>query len=103
MPWIITKDFIADPNAPQPSNANAVGMIGPSHAKLTAEEIIHHPQGRKYRMKDDDGEVYYEGVMVVTPEDGDDAEFRPLDDFGTPNAGATDIEYQQKHGGWETL
>jgi hypothetical protein len=100
MPWTITKDYIADPAARQPSNANAVGMVGPHDATLTAEQIIAHPQGRKFRMKDGDGEVYYEGVMVLTDDDGDEAEFRPLDDFGKPNAGATDIEYQRDDGSW---
>lgn len=103
MPWTITKDFIADPAARQPLNANAAGMVGPRNARLTAEQIIAHPQGRKFRMKDGDGEVYYEGVMVITGDDGDEAEFRPLDDFGTPNAGATDIEYQRADGTWEVI
>ncbi len=103
MPWTITKDFIADPDARQPSNANAVGMVGPRNAKLTAAEIIAHPQGRTFRMKDGDGEVYYEGIMVITDDDGDEAEFRPLDDFGKPNAGATDIEYQRADGSWEMI
>jgi hypothetical protein len=103
MPWTITKDFIADPAARQPSNANAVGMVGPRNAKLTAEEILRHPQARRFRMRDDDGELYYEGVMVVTPEDGEEAEFSPLSDFGSPNAGATSIEYQGPDGIWEPL
>lgn len=103
MPWTITKDHLADPDAPQPSNLNAVGIVGPRNAKMTAEEIIQHPQGRRFRMKDDDGEVYYEGIMVVTPEDGDEGEFRPLWDFGMPNAGATTIEYEGPDGSWKVL
>lgn len=103
MPWTIIADHIADPTAAQPSNANAVGMVGPRDAKLTADEIIRQPQARRFRMKDDDGELYYEGVLVVMPEDGGEAEFRPLDDFGTPNAGATIIEYQRPDGTWEPL
>lgn len=103
MPWTITKDYIADPNAPKPSNANAVGIVGPRTAKLTAEQITSHPQARRFRMRDDDGELYYEGVMVILPEDGDEVEFRPLTDFGTPNAGATSIEYQRQDGTWEPL
>lgn len=103
MPWTITKDFIADANAPKPSNQNAVGMVGPRNATLTAEKIIDHPQGRKFRMKDDDGEMYYEGTMVIVPEDGDEGEFRPLSDFGGPNAGATSIEYQRADGLWELI
>ena len=103
MPWTITQDFIADPNAPKPSNANSVGIVGPRNTKLTAEQITSHPQAQRFRMRDDDGELYYEGVMVALPEDGDEAEFRPLSDFGTPNAGATSIEYQREDGTWESL
>jgi hypothetical protein len=103
MPWIITKDYIADPTAPKGTNANAVGIVGPRSAKLTAEQILNHPQGKRFRMRDDDGELYYEGIMVVTPEDGDEAELRPLDDFGTPNAGATSIEYRQPDGSWQMV
>jgi hypothetical protein len=103
MPWIVTKDLIADPTVRQPSNVNAVGMVGPRTAKMTADEILNHPQGQKFRMKDDDGEVYYEGIMVITADDGDEAEFRPLDDFGRPNAGATDIEYLRPDGSWELI
>lgn len=103
MPWTITKDHIADEAALHPSNFNAVGMVGPRSARLNAQQIIEHPQGRKFRMKDDDGELYYEGVMLVMPEDGEEAEFRPLDDFGMPNAGATTIEYQRPDGSWEKV
>ena len=103
MPWVITKDLIGDASAPQPSNLYAVGMVGPRGAKLTAEEIASHPQGRRFRIRDDDGELYYEGIMVVAPEDGEDAGFRPLWDFGMPNAGATAIEYQRPDGKWEAL
>lgn len=102
MPWTITKDHIADPEARQPSNANAVGMVGPRGATLTADEIVAHPKGRKFRIKDGDGELYYEGVSVIT-DDGDEDEFGPLDDFGRPNAGATDIEYQRADGSWEAI
>lgn len=103
MPWTITRDYIADETAPQPSNSNAVGMVGPRGAKLTATQIIEHPQAQKFRIKDYDGEMYYEGVMVITPEDGEQSAFRPLDDFGRPNAGATVIEYQRPDGTWKTL
>jgi hypothetical protein len=103
MPWTITKDYIADPSAPKPSNVNAVGVVGPRNAKLTADEIICHPQARRVRIKDDDRALYYEGYMVVLPEDGDEAECRPLSDFGTPNAGATIIAYQRDDGTWEMM
>jgi hypothetical protein len=40
-------------------------------------------------MKDDDGITYYEGEIY-----GDYDGFEPLDDFGTPNAGAVSIWYK---------
>ena len=103
MPWTITKDFIAEPDAPQPSNRNAVGVVGPRGAKLTAAQIVSHPEARRFRMKDDDGELYYDGLTVIAAADGEEAEFHPLWDVGTPNAGATSIEYQRPDGTWEPL
>lgn len=81
--WTITKDHIADPKAKPGTNANAVGIVGPRSAKMTHEQIKTHPKGKRFRLYDDDNELYYEGVLV-----GDD-EFAPLDQFGLPNAGAT--------------
>lgn len=49
----------------------------------------------KFRMLDDDGAVYYEGLSSSES-------FAPLDDFGGPNAGCTMIEYHN-NGKWEML
>lgn len=98
--WTITVDNFADPSAKPGTNANAVGIVGPRGAKLTKEEIVAHPEGKKFRMLDDDRVVYYEGVLV-----GDD-DFAPLDDFGAPNAGCVDIQYYCNCLGgmkWESL
>jgi len=89
--WTITKDHLAEPDAPAGTNLNAVGVVGPSAAKLTAAQIIGHPRAVRFRLFDDDGELYYEGSLV-----GDDL-FAPLDDFGTPNAGCTSIEVFDGH------
>jgi len=65
---------------------------------------------QNFRLLDDDGEIYYDGVS-------DDSEseraFDPLDDYGTPNAGCTGIQYLRNrpghppslpcYGKWETL
>ena len=79
--WTITKDYLADPDARPGTNSNAVGIVGPCAARLTAQQIIEHPDAKRFRMLDDDGEIYYEGFLV-----GGD-EFAPLDDFGEPIAG----------------
>ena len=59
--WTITKEFVSDP-----------------------EENIkfQEPRGNetlKFRLLDDDGEVYFIGVMVPT---NDEDMFEPLDEFG---------------------
>lgn len=97
MPWKITKDHIADPGAKPGTNSNAVGVMGPRSYKGDGKELT-----KKFRMLDDDGEVYYEGVCDT---DDDENALGPLDDFGTPNAGATTIQYWVggKGGGWKNL
>ena len=91
--WTITKDNIAEPIARPGTNCNAVGIVGGSRgARLTAQQIIEHPDAKRFRMLDDDGEIYYEGFLV-----GD--EFAPLDNFGEPNAGCTSIQVQE-NGAW---
>lgn len=52
-----------------------------------------------FRLLDDDGELYYEGRS-----DDNDSEraFAPLDDFGMPDSGCTDIQYI-RNGKWESL
>lgn len=92
--WTITKDYLADPLARPCTNSNAVGIVGGTRgAMLTAQQIIDHPDAKRFRMLDDDGETYYEGFLV-----GDD-EFAPLDNFGEPNAGCTSIQVQE-NGAW---
>lgn len=53
----------------------------------------------KFRITDDDGELYYEGQM--TPELADSEQIlRPIDDFATPNDGAPNLQILNK-GVWE--
>ena len=60
-----------------------VGTVGPRGA----DETITENKG-SFRMKDDDGIVYYHGEIY-----GNYDGFEPLDDFGMPNAGCTSIVY----------
>ena len=84
--WTITKDLI---------DGDAVGVSGPQGSTLTIEGIKAHPGATRFRLKDDDGEVYYEGILV-----GGEG-FEPLDDFGMPNAGCSSIELWEKaRGSW---
>lgn len=93
--WVITKDKIDD--------GERVGTVGPRSASLSKDEIVTHPARQRFRMLDDDGEVYYEGFFVDLSDEN--SGFEPLDDFGMPNAGCTEIQYWEsgKGGGWKTL
>ena len=85
MAWIITKDKLADEGM-----KSRVGTCSHNYQNTCAE-------WKPFRMLDDDGEVYYEGL--ATP----DTDFEPLDDFGMPDSGCTEIQYKNKDGEWETL
>ena len=91
MAWIIDKDFIAGKDAKPKTNCNAVGIAGPAGYEGDKEELTFH-----FRMYDDDGGLSYEGRS-------DGMNFDPLDDFGSPNAGCTYIQYKNSSGDWETL
>lgn len=100
--WMIFEDKIAEDGAPPATNANAVGMIGPSNAPLDLiREVKQARGGTKFRMLDDDGEVYYVGYLVAEDWGGED-HFGPLDDFGMPNAGCTEIQFLCDDG-WKSL
>lgn len=103
--WIIDRDHLSEESeregqkrAEPGTNDNAVGMIGPRSFEGDPEKVCVH----KFRMRDDDGVIYYSGRC--SHNDCERA-LRPLDDFGMPNAGATTIEYWQpgKGGGWKAL
>ena len=83
--WIITKDKI--------SKGKRVGTKSANYDQLSFDVLCTV----LFRMRDDDGHVYYEGK--ATP----DCEFEPLDDFGMPNDGCTEIQYKNEKGEWETL
>ncbi|MCH9837498.1 hypothetical protein K0U83_17675 [bacterium] len=84
--WAITRDLL---------DGTEKGVRGPGGCHMTVEEIKDHPNTEHFRMKDGDGEVYYEGYIVQLNEEGRYAvELAPLDDFGQPNAGCASIEYR---------
>lgn len=102
MAWIIDRDLLAEDDpasdrAKPGTNDNAVGVMGPRRYKGDGSELK-----KRFRMLDDDGTVYYEGRCDT---DHDDNALGPLDDFGTPNAGCTTIQYwvAGKGGGWKNL
>lgn len=78
MGWIITKDLI--------EFGEDDGTMGPRTISDETVKRLQAGEGKKFRMYDDDDELYYEGRVL-----GDD-EFSPLDHFGMPNAGCTRID-----------
>lgn len=93
--WLITHDHITD------DEHNDTGTTGPFNVTLTRDQIRNHPDAVAFRLYDDGGELYYEG-LYVGPDD--ETLFAPLDDFGTPNAGCTRIDLRDPvTGTWEHL
>jgi len=111
--WIITTDKLA-----KAGKKGDVGTLGPRgctealqarlEAELPADGVtplaarLPVPEGMdrvRFRMYDDDGEHYYSGTLIM---DGEAEGFEPLDDFGMPGAGCTEIRLFE-HGRWATL
>lgn len=95
--WLITRDFYAQRTGDQSS----VGTIGPSSISKDVEERLKKGEGVKFRLYDGDDELYAEGLQIEG-NSGADGSFAPLDDYGMPNWGCTDMK-QLQNGKWETL
>lgn len=91
--WEITKDYLPDPPGGR-------GDVGVRNFKVQeSEEPPRMPQ--QFRLLDDDGEVYYEGVCSsLSAVDGDTA-FGPLD-WAASHAGCTQMQYLE-NGTWLPL
>lgn len=88
--WYISIDKICDGSDEGQFNCNFRDGVN------TLERCKKMKNKVKFRMSDDDGEIYYYGYS------NDSSSFDPLDDFGMPNAGCTDIEYYED-GKWSSL
>lgn len=102
--WIITKDKIADKTEPEGTNLNAKGLTGPRTASDNDLKRLKAGEGIRFRMLDDDDEIYYYGRWLEEDDCteeyengfwGAEPEFSPLDNFGRPNAGCTEIQYDR--------
>lgn len=85
--WIITKDLISDDDEP-----SAVGKVGPHNINpaLLATLKTVPAAAVRFRMLDDDGSIYFHGLIV-----GDYDGFEPLDSYGRPSHGCTEIQYRE--------
>ena len=93
--WLITRDRLAEQDGGK--FGDAAGVSGPSNATDEQLDQLRAGKGKKFRMYDDDGEHYYDGLVL-----GDFDGFEPLDDYGRGNAGCTDIRYHVG-GKWQSL
>ncbi len=103
--WIITKDNLHEQWAKEgiadPSDKPAVGVIGPRSVPDSIVKQLKAGKGVPFKMYDDDGTLYYSGRYIGPM---DETAFAPLEDFGTPDSGATSIKYRNRDTGkWETL
>lgn len=92
--WIIDRDHLAE----QGIGDTDVATMGPRNLSPEYKNGLSQGFGTKFKMYDDDGELYYEG-RIVGSFDG----MEPLDDFGMPNAGCTMIEVQLPDGTFSRL
>ena len=75
--WTITNDLVDD--------GKKVGTASVNYDEAKAALLKH-----RFRLLDDDGEIYYEGLS----DDSDSQRaFAPLDDFGKGYAGCTEIHF----------
>lgn len=113
--WIITRDYLAEDGS-MPGGTD-VGRIGPGamsgEIQAALKEFLENIGGKRpgngnlpngatwFRMFDDDKILYYEGILIGDATD-EESGFSPLDNYGTPGAGAVRIDYYA-NGTWETL
>lgn len=98
--WVITEDHLYKSVYTDNSFDNEAGTAGPYYSPAILTNGLNDPMSDIYanayefRMYDDDGELYYTGLLATLEDEPDtDALMAPLYDFGGPNAGATRIKY----------
>ena len=93
--WIIDQDYIDE--------GGAVGIHGPSSISPKIVERLRAGEGEKFRLRDDDKILYFEG-RLIDPVGSEETAFSPLNDFGMPSYGCTIQEYfDEKESSWKIL
>jgi len=95
--WVITKDFFFQQVE---GTKSSVGIMGPSNVSKDIIKRLNNGEGIKFRLYDDDGALYVEGLQITNGDE--ESEFAPLDDYGTPNLGCTELK-QYIDGKWVIL
>lgn len=105
--WAIDRDYYEAAGSPycRIGYGQVDGQEGGSSCVTVATGLrvadIQEPV--RFRLLDDDGEVYYGGAIAASWLEGDeDRAFGPLS-FGAADAGCTEMQYRNGHGDWETL
>jgi hypothetical protein len=108
--WVITRTLLDCLDGEAGTRSAGTTLPKLMGTGKTAEEMaaIAKAEGLtlRFRMLDDDDQVYYEGYMIPFDQHNDSSDgFEPLDDFGEGNAGCTRLDYWEpgKGGGWTTL
>ena len=96
--WIITEDYVAsDLDDKYPSD---VGLTGPRNISPEIEKRLKARVSLSTDIPDD--EITDLNGTMVKFIDGEYDLTEPLDDFGTPNAGAIYLKYLDKDGKWSS-
>ncbi len=105
--WTIIRDFIADEIPLERMGIDSVPVVISGPYGATQEQLTKvMSAGVPFKIYDDDGIKYYEGRFWADDGSGSNSEdaMAPLDDYGTPNAGAVTIKYRNPDTGkWDTL
>jgi hypothetical protein len=100
--FIIDRDVLTPPS--DSGRMTDEGRIFGQNLQAGVQLRSNPHVGRPFRLYDDDGELYYEGRIIVGPVDeaGTELDFMPLD-WAMSNAGCTRIDYRNAAGQWEML
>lgn len=113
--WLITYDHL--------DHEKVEGLAGPSDAPQDLLDRLQKGEGARFKLWDDDGELYYSGRFLqdgldtnvietkefpeyrrpIVTSGLEEEAFAPLWDYGTPAAGAVSITYKDKEGRWGAL
>ena len=112
--WVIDRDYLYDPYTHDHSDVGT-GQRDEEQVRVEGEQVfarqITVERGLKaseienpvrFRIRDDDGEVYYGGAISREWLDDDELVGAPLN-FATANAGATVFEVRDGNGKWEAV
>jgi hypothetical protein len=100
MRWIITRDVIGDEahvvGAGKYPERDAVRNLTGEERKAAVANVAKHERWKyEIRLSDDDGNLYYEGLVGDLDNASEGPAFAPLD-WAEANAGCTYMEYRRR-------